>query len=568
MQALAIGVSAVVAFALGYVGMRQFYPPPNSWTAVDYAYEAFRNFWMWSPQNPDVSTPATLAVARFMAPLVTLYAGVSAVVALFSDRFASWWRIRAARGHTVLCGLGQKGSTIVARLHELGERVVCIEIDETAEGVSVCRERGIPVIIADAADPVVLARAGLDRADNVIVATGDDGTNALVALRSRQVVSGRSGEPLVVLAHVVDPRLCDLLRERFTASRSDSAHVRFFNLFDGASAAVLNVASAFPWDAHGSSEDPAAVLLVGDGPLAQRLPLHLAKRWQIASGGSVALPVIAISAEAEQVATDLLAANPGLDSLCDIRPVSGDPTSTRCLREAAGMGVSPSLVLVFGASDGEVIKGALTAAQQLPDARVLACLESDDTGLAALLCSSGRDLEEARLASFPLLQGLQDPQLLFGGMKEALARQIHENYVAERTAQGLTAEELPALVEWDSLTADDREQNLSQASDVLRKLDRIGCEVTPIADWDASAFCFGDGELDLLAREEHDRWRSLRARQGWTFGEERDDSRKVHPCMVEYDELPSHERDKDREAVAQIPRLLASVGYRPRRMHA
>ena len=50
------------------------------------------------------------------------------------------------------------------------------------------------------------------------------------------------------------------------------------------------------------------------------------------------------------------------------------------------------------------------------------------------------------------------------------------------------------------------------------------------------------GELMLLAEQMaenvHEVWAATRIEQGWTYGPERDDAKKHHPCLVPYNELP------------------------------
>jgi len=40
--------------------------------------------------------------------------------------------------------------------------------------------------------------------------------------------------------------------------------------------------------------------------------------------------------------------------------------------------------------------------------------------------------------------------------------------------------------------------------------------------------------VELLAENAHDIWASQRLRDGWTFGPERDDTERRHPCLVTY----------------------------------
>ena len=64
--------------------------------------------------------------------------------------------------------------------------------------------------------------------------------------------------------------------------------------------------------------------------------------------------------------------------------------------------------------------------------------------------------------------------------------------------------------------------------------------------------------IERIARDVHDQWAQERQRQGWTWGERRDDDKKEHPGMVPYDRLTDDEKEVDRVTVrAVIASLLA-----------
>ncbi len=68
--------------------------------------------------------------------------------------------------------------------------------------------------------------------------------------------------------------------------------------------------------------------------------------------------------------------------------------------------------------------------------------------------------------------------------------------------------------------------------------------------------------IELLAQNAHDLWASNRITGGWRWGPERNDSRKLHPCLVPYDELPRTEKDIDRGVVLGTLKAIVASGYR------
>ncbi len=82
---------------------------------------------------------------------------------------------------------------------------------------------------------------------------------------------------------------------------------------------------------------------------------------------------------------------------------------------------------------------------------------------------------------------------------------------------------------------------------------------------DTSSVQLNPGILELteqLARNAHEVWAKERIAQGWRLGRERNDSRKEHPCLIPYEELPESERVYDRNAAMETLKAIQALGYR------
>lgn len=71
-----------------------------------------------------------------------------------------------------------------------------------------------------------------------------------------------------------------------------------------------------------------------------------------------------------------------------------------------------------------------------------------------------------------------------------------------------------------------------------------------------------NGLIEEMARNVHDVWAQGRIAEGWTWGEERDDKRKTHPCLVPYEELSDAEREYDRQTAVQTLKLILKLGFK------
>ena len=68
--------------------------------------------------------------------------------------------------------------------------------------------------------------------------------------------------------------------------------------------------------------------------------------------------------------------------------------------------------------------------------------------------------------------------------------------------------------------------------------------------------------LEKLAENTHEVWAAQRMREGWAYGQTRDDANKKHPGLVPYDELPESEKDYDRITAGEALKAVIAMGYR------
>lgn len=66
--------------------------------------------------------------------------------------------------------------------------------------------------------------------------------------------------------------------------------------------------------------------------------------------------------------------------------------------------------------------------------------------------------------------------------------------------------------------------------------------------------------IERLARAVHDQWMAERRAQGWTYGPSRNDTRKEHPDLVEYDQLGEAEKELDRATARRTVKTMLELG--------
>lgn len=68
--------------------------------------------------------------------------------------------------------------------------------------------------------------------------------------------------------------------------------------------------------------------------------------------------------------------------------------------------------------------------------------------------------------------------------------------------------------------------------------------------------------LEALALNTHEVWAEQRMKDGWRYGEERNDKELLHPCLVPYNELPEAEKEYDRSTSREALKAIIAAGFK------
>jgi CRP-like cAMP-binding protein len=261
-----------------------------------------------------------------------------------------------------------------------------------------------------------------------------------------------------------------------------------------------------------------------------------------------------------------------------------------------------SLLAPAPRTDAIIAEGP-TRCLQLSGEDFRAATERDPELAASFLQAAGNRLRQLSRNFDDLVMSLN----LEGQVLERFAEAAHVAYCADELAKGMswgepTDEYLdrheslapfagrkrdpgrtgPALVAYENLAEEVKEQNRDLVQDIPNKLAAAGYVLHP-AEGDSRPGGFSDEEVELLAEQEHERWVVLKLAQGWSFAATRDDDARRHTDMVPWHDLGPEERQqrygmdgasrlgpgnlpeevkkKDRALVRSIDTILSASGY-------
>ncbi len=516
--------------------------------------------------NLATPVPWELTVAAWLAPAVTMYGVLLGLAAVFRDQFQGM-RLRFTSNHVIICGLGQRGVLIAKNFQTAGQRVVVIENDGNNPYIPQCREMGISVIHGDARDAYTLRKAGVARAQALIAVCAEDGANADIAVKARSLLSKSRSRKLNCAIHIRDPRLWVFLRKQeFSLAADEGFRLDFFNVYDHGARQLLRAYPLLPQSASNQEKAPH-LLIVGMGSLGKQIVIHAARQWSHLYEETGSKLRISLIDPVARKKVDVLCEDYSLvKKTCEwnIYEMDNSYPEFHQAKFLKNDHKQTDITYIYVCIEDETVglSSALSLLDQTQSSDIPILVRmTEDTGLASLLKGSKGGLN--RMHVFGLMERTCKPSLLNDGSHAALARAIHAEYVRNEERKGKTPESNPSMVAWEELSEEMKEMNRDQADDIGPKLQAIGCDILPWSDYGADKFVFTPDEVEIMAKIEHERWCKVKMDQGWQYGAIRDEKKKLHPCLLEWEDtcLNDEQKEKDRETVRQIPKFLAMAGF-------
>ncbi len=535
------------------------------------------------------SAIAAVVTRLFEQPLLTVFAGI------------------AARRHIILAGLGEKNDhaeRLVVDLCDRGYSVLVIEDHHDHPGIQVCRDAGAVVLVGTPTERMVLQKAQLRRATHLLCLFEEDTVNLETALTAKKLLRRDKQESQVVcVVQISDPGLMESVRKHsLYTDRRDRQHFELVNMHEVTARSMLR--EAIP---RIKRLYPRRILVVGTGAkgrLGETLVLRATKDWWIDHHGDVdgdgtleqKIEIDVYDQDADNWIANLKERYPLIEKACILR-------GRRCIPEKCGFQAKDETPAVIDADYHSIFVCLAEEAHAMVQANRLFELFSRqpqdqipiivvrvverEHGCGALLSERGAGGLGKGIRPIGMRERVFDVDTVLQPEAEMRAQTMHEEYVRklrmdiavalrqgkEEEADALLAK--PAVKFWDQLAPTYQESNRALAGRLLSYLEATDPQKKPrkymvkpmVGEFGAGRvnklFEFSPDEVEFLAALEHRKWMEERTRDGWRYGETRDEQKKLHPQMVEWDDprLAEDIKDYDREFIRRIPHVLAKADY-------
>lgn len=467
-------------------------------------------------------------------------------------------RIRRLDGHTIVVGFDEKGRSFALDAAKRGAVVVFDPATQDLGDLDATSPHPIFLWTAPLTVGLPTRQAALDRAAQVIITTGNDVTNLVIAREVIQQASARSSDQaLEVFVHVGDP----VLRLNGLAGFPHRAGISL-RPFSLPALAARRLTAAFPFGVLARLQGAPSIHLVfmGFDAYAEEILLQTLRIGSLDPGKR---PTISVFVPTASALRSRLERNfPALPELARLHFLEYDLASDLTEAELAAVegfegGTPVTAVVVTHRTDQEAI---VLARRTRTQARRF------DRWRAPLFVRLERPADfETALAPLAKTKWLSRSIDAFGDLaeicsargfrtwQEQLAQDAHSAWFEKAGPETRS----PAAKTWYELDEEYRDANRRAIDHFEVKLTALGYIVRSDPPRLRRPLVFEERKRMMLAELEHESWAAEKRLAGWRFGRVRDPARRRHEDLVPFDQL-GPEVQKDLAQVDLLAKLLAS----------
>lgn len=561
---------AILSVGLGFVGFSAILDPADySWPTVFH-----KSLQLLILEGGDFKEPTNwcLFLGRFLGSCVFGFAIIKSLILIFlKPNLAAKNHSLVSRlsGHSIVCGYGTLGASIATDWANRGKIVAVLDKDLHDEDYENLVRRGVAVIKGDATDSRNLFTARIEKASVCVVCCGGDGANSAVAMAAMRCRSeSKSGDVIELLTQIRDDHVFTLLRDfekKFDAM--DRVNLKKFDMVAISSRSHL---LTYPLDHMPISSDSELfiqVVFAGWSVLSEGILKAMALQCHMPN--LIRARVVLAFEGAAEVRQNILFKFPQIINIVDLVESDLSPSSSlgaSRIREMASEKNAVTTIFLSSGEDDATLRTAMGLRAVLHGINLPLFLVS---WRPALLRPLFADHDESpRLGVF----GISDPaselaRQRAGQTVEKIAQALHHVYLNEESRKRQNNPQAgppgESEVPWQRLTEEYRSENRENARHWEFKLRAVGRELVQAVDHDFRPTAeLTAEEIEILSILEHQRWNASKWLQGWQWGPERDNSKKLHNLLVPYSELSEENKDKDRQTIRALLAELDNLGSR------
>ena len=563
-----VGFLILVSITIGTIGGRIYLIEKGIFYSIFGAlYLSLKLFFFAFVQQQEVHW--TLQIARFLAPLTLWYAAAKTFFLLAHEKMGLM-KLKNIKNHTIVCGLGELSFNLITDLLKTQDNVVIIEKNQDNHNIQFCKDKGAIVLSGGDYDSYSLKKAGLERAKHLVCLV-DDVTNIATAIIAHKAARKLNIEndiaayihisKLSTLSDLNDiDFFAEIQRDYLNGSKKIRKNFELlpFNLHERAARIIYSKYSPDSFRPINIDSPQAHVLIIGFNQMGKSLLIQAARMSHFANQKKLKVTILDKSINAMKRL--FLKSYPQLHNVIDLdfQELNIEGFNADVFNKIQGeIPVTCSYLCLdedkFSISYIRLIIPLIKDS----DNQIVICMKNSDNVFSVMPKKYQKQIHR-----FLLFDETCTKKAILNETIDDMAKAIHNDYIAKQKEAGtLKPDKKASHQEWNMLSQNFKDQNRSQADNFMIKIRAISAKLashkTPVTEY---KFTEDKDIVELLAMMEHHRWCAHLWLNGWKYGAERDDTRKIHTDLIPYDQLSDPIKQYDRDAIVNLPYLLLRLG--------
>ncbi|OLO42411.1 hypothetical protein BTR23_04110 [Alkalihalophilus pseudofirmus] len=546
--------TAFLTIVLGFIG----YMPLLDYHILNSLYYTVRLFF-GNFDAPMTGYSIALEFARWLA-LFTVFSSIILAGFVVFQEHIKLLRLSRIAKHHVICGLNKYSVQLAKDLLERHHQVVVIEKDSTNPYLSVVKSNGGSIFIGDPRNDRILEQARIHTCSFLTIFTDNDTDNLEICLHVQDLLdqSKYKNANTKVMIHLFEKELEPVIDKLDAIIDRKVIDLQIFNIYEHKAKLLFEDYPLYKLE----QKNTLHLLIVGFDQLGENVLLQACKIAHF--GNRKKLKISVVDKEVKEKKSWFKARYPKMNKVAEIEFIEVDMKDNAFYEMLANQYFSVNYIAVCLEDEQQALIRSLLLMKTYKDTPIVVNI-SEDINLADWI-NGNRDKFE-NIYRFGAINEIASTSVIIDEELDNIAKVIHKEYCLSANKN----------ISWHSLSIFGRGSNRAQADHIDTKLALMGLikEKTSLDTQGGLTLddylSVVDNHLERLAEAEHDRWNAYHFINGWDVCPpevNRDEDKKLHPCLVGWDELDhvckvkeTPYKDYDRDTVRKLYGILKKCGY-------
>ena len=547
------GCFFVIALVTGFYGYKFLGYKEYSYTNA--LYSTFRLFILdvdnvFTKDGTKFATyPLSIEIARWSAAAYTISTIFLFIYKLFGQSSKLLW-YKLFGGHIVISGLNEKSKILIENLQKQGKRIVLITDEIQDAQLDYFQQLGVTVTVGNHGDGNLYKKVGISRAEYILIFHDDDSKNIneLLSLgkythhlwdklKAKQIIVHLANRKSYILYEDVEAEMGKEIDGKFVAPP-----IRVINLHRLIAEKLLNekpLYIGYEEMALNSAKDPLHILIIGFGSLGQEIAVQAMERSHFINSKKILISVF--DKDIDKVKKSWYQSYPKSDKVADITFQALDVETSHMEETVAGTSQKITHIFFCLNSDFRDMIEGIEIAKKYPEIPIFIKM-TKEVQVSKWLDKNEQVYKNVHL--FGNIESILNDKFIINEELETIAKKIHDKYRIEKEKETGKKQ-----LKWDEISDFLKESNRNQANHLETKLMLMGFAITNADHQDDHVLTKEEFSqtiepgIEKMAAIEHARWNAFYHLRGWDVMTEvidkktKDMDRKLHACMVSYEEL-------------------------------